>query len=93
MNFRGGTLKMGSSKSNLVCTLNFNFSFQVPRGDKVLTYSVIRLALVDAESGAIPGYNFAKLGPFRTKLREIKVDTELRRTTKYFLTIFNMQTS
>ena len=43
----------------------------------MLTYSVVRLALVDAESGAIPGYNFAKLGPFRTKLREIKVLSQL----------------
>lgn len=55
------------------------FRLEVPRGDKVLTYSVVRLALVDAESGAIPGYNFAKLGPFRTKLREIKVvDRQLK---------------
>ena len=55
------------------------FRLNIPRGDKVLTYSVIRLALVDAERGSIPGHDCRRMGPFRSKLREIKVvDRQLK---------------
>jgi hypothetical protein len=60
------------------------FRLDLPRGDKVLTYSVIRLAIVDAERGAIPGYNYSRRGPYRSHLRDIKVvDRQLK--PKYLL--------
>ncbi len=55
------------------------FRLDDPHDSKVLTYSIIRLAMVDVERDEVPGYSYRRKGPFKTRLKEIKVvDRELK---------------